>query len=308
MFLYILGINVILIILIYKLWLYYVKYDCENHKSHDRWKKDVTYMLLKDKYNMTNQITLFKSISKLPTGFNYPVVLKPIDMGQGYDVFTDIYDDLELKLLSSRLIKKYKTIVLENQVLNKRECRVLINTKVNHFSITERLPIEIIGDGVNDIEFLVRHQNKINKLKINHYNDYHKIIIDDRIIDKKKIPYLNERVLVNNRKNSSLGGDIKIMDVSKVHSDNIKLFYNIMEDINSTHNGLDILFDDLSVSYKVLPIILLEVNFCPGYNEKRLWNAEFDTGRYSLYKTILGGLLIFNTVYFFTNYINGPLI
>ena len=115
-------------------------------------------------------------------------------------------------------------------------------------------------------------------------------------------------MLVNNRKNSSLGGDIKIMDVSKVHSDNIKLFYNIMEDINSTHNGLDILFDDLSVSYKVLPIILLEVNFCPGYNEKRLWNAEFDTGRYSLYKTILGGLLIFNTVYFFTNYINGPLI
>ena len=93
---------------------------------------------------------------------------------------------------------------------------------------------------------------------------------------------------------SSLGGDIKIMDVSTVHADNIKLFYDIMLDIGSTHNGLDILFDDLTVSHKKSPIYILETNFCPGLNEKRFMKPEFATTRYSLYTTMGVGLILAN--------------
>lgn len=301
MFIFILGINIALIIIIFNFWQYYVKYDCYSHNTHDRWKKNVGYNLLKDKYALPKQQLLLSPINYLPDGFKYPVVLKPTDQGKGRDVYTDINTDKELFIISTKLLSYYKDIVLENQILNKRECRVLINTKVGHISITERLPIAVTGNGINNIKELVKIQNKKNKKRKNHYNDYHAIIIDERIVDKNTIPKLGEFVIVNNRKNSSLGGDIRIMDIKKVHPDNIKLFYNILDDIGSTHNGLDILFDDLSVSHKIKPIYLLETNFCPGLNKKRIMSPEFASARHSFYAYTGIGLLLLNAILSYTN-------
>ena len=51
----------------------------------------------------------------------------------------------------------------------------------------------------------------------------------------------------------------------------------------------------------ILSVIILYIFFYPGYNEKRLWNTEFDNVRNSLYNTILYGLLIFNTGLYWYN-------
>lgn len=296
MFKYISGLIVVLIT-VYMLWMYYTKIECISGKNKEMRKKDITYELLHKKYNMTKQITIYNPIKKLPHGFVYPVVLKPTDGSLGKHVYTDINDNDELLSISKKLLKNNKMIILENQIQNMRECRVLIHKKLNHISITERLPITVIGDGIHTIKELVTAKNKMKMNMKNSNNDYHRIIIDDRIVDKNNIPYKNETVLVNNRKNSSLGGDIRLIDIKDVHPDNIQLFNDILFDINSNFNGLDIMFCDLSVSHKKRPIILLETNFCPGLNKKRIYKKEFKTVRHSLYKILFGSTILYTLIF-----------
>jgi hypothetical protein len=295
--LFILGINIFLIIFIYNLLLTDGTYDCDTHKSHNRWEKNIGYSILHNKYNMPKQLLLTNPIHKLPSGFQYPVVLKPTNKGGGQDVITDIIDDDDLFTTSSSLIKKYKKIVIENQIMNKRECRVLIHKKLGHFSVTERVPITLVGDGIHTVEFLV---NKFeNDNKHNKHLHYETVIIDDRIIDRKLIPVNGQKVRINNRKNFCLGNIAKPIPKNTIHPDNIRLFYNIMKDIDSSFNGIDILFDDLSVSYKKLPFYLLETNFCPSYNgKKNLINIE--SVRENIYTKIFASLLFINIGLYYT--------
>jgi D-alanine-D-alanine ligase-like ATP-grasp enzyme len=282
MYKYILGL-VIVIILTYITWMAYIKIECSNTKTHDRWKKDVGYAILHKKYRMTKQASHLFPIKDLPEGFKFPIVLKPVDGGRGDDVYTDINTNEELYQISKKLLSKFDKIVLENQIIGMRECRVLIHKKLNHISITERLPITVTGDGKNNIFQLVAILDNKNKKEKNKYNDFHKTIIDERIVNPINIPKKNEVVLINNRKNSSLGGDIRFINIKDVHPDNIKLFYSMLRDIDSTFNGLDILFYDLSISHKKSHILLLETNFCPGWNEKRIFSPEFKSARQSFY-------------------------
>ena len=281
---------------IYKLLLTDGTYDCDTHKSHNRWEKNIGYSILKDKYNMPKQLLLTDPIHKLPSGFQYPIVLKPTNKGGGLDVITDIVDDDDLFTTSSNLIKKYKKIVIENQIMNKRECRVLIHKKLGHFSVTERVPVILVGDGIHTVEFLVNKFENDNK---NNKQLFDPVIIDNRIIDRNLIPAKNQKVRINNRKNFCLGNIAKLIPKNTIHPDNIKLFYNIIKDIDSSFNGLDILFDDLSVSHKKLPIYLLETNFCPGYIDKEKL-IDLESIRETIYTKIFTSLLFINIGLYYT--------
>ena len=72
----------------------------------------------------------------------------------------------------------------------------------------------------------------------------------------------------------------------------------MVKDIGSTFNGLDILFYDLSISHKKSPVILLETNFCPGWNKKRVFSPEFKSARYSFYSTLIKSIFLYSIIYF----------
>jgi D-alanine-D-alanine ligase-like ATP-grasp enzyme len=272
------GYIIVLIITLFA-WFIHMTADCTFRFFNDRHTKDKGYEILHKKYNMPKQMTLTREIQALPHGFVFPVVLKPVNASQGTDVYMDI-NALELHQISKALLTKYKKIVIENQISGFKECRVLVNTTYNYMTVTERLPISVVGDGIHSIEQLA---NKPNNQK---NNDHHKIVIDDRYVDRKRIPINGETVVVNNRRNTSLGGKINILDMNTVHPDNIQMFKEMTKDIGSSFNGLDIFYIDLSVSHKQLPIILLETNFCPGINKTQIFTDQFAPIRYSLYKSL----------------------
>lgn len=240
---------------------------------HNRWKKNTAYDLLKNKYNMSKQLYREKPINKLPEILSYPVVLKPVDSGKGNDVYMDVNTNFELQKISFMLIKKYGCFVIEEQVNGYKEARVLIDNRFNDLSITRRLDISLTGDGYKTLEEL----SKIKSFQCN--NDYHPVVIDERLVDKKYIPKNGETVVVNKRRNSSLGGKVEIIDINKVHPENIKIFKKILIDIKSSFNGLDIFYKDLSKPYNESGIMLLETNFCPGINKKRLFSKDFQNVR-----------------------------
>ena len=99
------------------------------------------------------------------------------------------------------------------------------NKTQNIFSVFERLPITIVGDGKSTINNIVKKINNTRE-KIN------KIIIDDKLANVNEILRKDEIKLVNNKRNYCQGSILKIIPTNTLHDDNIKYVYTLLDDLN----------------------------------------------------------------------------
>ena len=272
----------------------YIKRDCGVIKLN----KDTVYEKLNKKYNMTKQIKInienlskkskknseLFNIKEISNYLNEPLVVKPVAGLKGKDVYTDVTFDELYKIISNLMKSKKalrnKYVIIEEQVLGFNEARVLLTRDFKDITVLKRLPITVIGDGISTVEQLAKNAPK--KTKVNNY----KIVIDDRIVDRYRIPSKNEIVLVNNKRNISQGADGYY--ITDIHPDNKKLFFDIAKDLNVNFTGLDIFYIDLSISHKELPIILLEANACPGFKTiSTIYRFHKSTGTFLLTYSLL---------------------
>ena len=200
---------------------------------------------------------------------NFPIVVKPISQEQGRGVSAGI---LNLSALDAAFdqARKYGKIILIEEYCVGQEYRItMLHDTI--IKVVKRSPPSIVGDGVSSIEQLII--DKYNKTINNrdHRATYNPFNLEGATLSALKnqglspsdIPPLNQKILIRLVANISRGGSQVHVDLSSVHSDNILLFKRIASISRLGICGIDIICQDISLSWIHHPSHVIEINHRP---------------------------------------------
>jgi len=230
----------------------------DKNKTKKQLKENDVSIPLGEEFDINSE----EKIIEYAESIGYPVVIKPVNGSMGKGVFVNIQNSQQL----SKIIKhyheniRYKNILLEKYYQGKEYRFYVVGDKV--VSAINRIPANIIGDGKNTIEELIRLKN-IERKK-NPYLASKPIKVDYEIeqllkkqsVDLNYVPKCNEQIILRELSNLSAGGDP--IDCTSEISDEIKQLavdgLKALPDI--PHAGVDIIID----SEDPTKGIILEVN------------------------------------------------
>lgn len=160
-----------------------------------------------------------ETIKDYVRSIGYPVVIKPVDGSFGRGVITNIKNEEELHdaLLYVRSELKYKEVIAERYVEGKEYRIYVVGDQV--VGAINRIPANIVGDGVHTIEQLIVHKNK-ERMK-NPRLISCPIEVDPEItrqLDRlaytlESIPEHGEHIFLRETSNISQGGDpVDVLD------------------------------------------------------------------------------------------------
>ena len=215
-----------------------------------------TYNLLKKNNIPIPNFQLFQNINVKTKNqvltkkyVNYPLVAKIIDGANGENVYINIENNSELSYSVDRIINNgYSDLMIEDFIKGSDHRILVFNNKV--IDIIKRNPPFVIGDNDRNLKELIDIKNNERR----HFG-HRQINIDYYYLKKcnfnlQYIPNKNEKVIVNPLSNFHKGADLERVHISKIHSDNIKLFEKISKIMKLNILGIDFLTDDISISYK----------------------------------------------------------
>ncbi len=200
----------------------------------------------------------------------YPIVIKPIDGNHGKGNTTNIINwEQALKALAAA--KEYGRSVIVEKYITGFDFRILV---INYKFICAalRTPASVIGDGKNNIQYLIDEVNKDPRRGYGHEKVLTQITVDQftqKMLDDlgytlETIPKKDEMVLLKPTANLSTGGTST--DVTdEVHPANIIMCERIAKIIGLDICGIDIMVDNLRSPVKELGGAILEVNAAPGF-------------------------------------------
>jgi D-alanine-D-alanine ligase-like ATP-grasp enzyme/acylphosphatase len=194
----------------------------------------------------------------------YPVVLKPRSENAGKGVISNINNEQKLKrsLKHVREELKYKNILVEKFISGTEYRILIIDGKI--ISAVNRIPANIIGDGVHSIETLIDLKNKSRK--DNPALAKKDIKIDNEIMNSiellgynlTSVPDENEHIYLRTKSNISAGGDT--IDVTEELTEELRDIA-----IKAVHAipDLDICGLDMIVDRKRNKGVVIEINTKP---------------------------------------------
>ena len=200
----------------------------------------------------------------------YPIVLKPIDGNHGKGATTNIIN-WEQAVSALAAAQKYSRSVICEKFITGFDFRVLV---INYKFICAalRTPASVIGDGINNIQWLVDEVNKDSRRGYGHekvltqikVDEFSKKMLDEKGYTMETIPAKEELVLLKPTANLSTGGTST--DVTdEVHPVNIFLAERIAKIIGLDICGIDIMAQDLRSPITENGGAVLEVNAAPGF-------------------------------------------
>ncbi len=200
----------------------------------------------------------------------YPIVIKPIDGNHGKGNTTNI-TTWEQALVAFAAAKNYGRNVIVEKYITGFDFRILV---INYKFICAalRTPASVIGDGKNNIQYLIDEVNKDPRRGYGHEKVLTQITIDQftqKMLDEKgysleTIAAKNELVLLKPTANLSTGGTST--DVTdEVHPANIIMCERIAKIIGLDICGIDIMATDLRSPVTENGGCILEVNAAPGF-------------------------------------------
>lgn len=234
--------------------------------------KDLTYLVLDQaKLPIPKSYTIYaESIKKINNiKFQPPYVIKPTSLAHGEGIVTEINNFEELVKKTNKAIKKYKRIIVQEFIKGKDYRLLVIDNKF--FSAVHRIPASIIGDGINNINKLIKIENSSSLRGDNYTKKLLKIIIDRETFEvlrrnKKTLNYIpkkNEIVYLKYSANLSKGG--KAVNVTaKVHNDYKKIAEKATKAIGLKFAGVDIITKNISQGLKQSEGAIIEINHVPG--------------------------------------------
>lgn len=199
---------------------------------------------------------------------DYPVVLKPTIGSHGDYVFMDISDGKELKakieLLQSKQVGNGYYLV-EKQVGGK-EYRLFV-TSDGFFAAVNRVPANVIGDGIHNIQALVDKENnrrmnprdtclceiRLDQPALDYMDKNHLALAD--------VPKIAEAVYLRNNSNVSTGGNCYEM-TGQAHPSVIKLAQDILAKLKVPYIGIDLLCE--AIDKPLDEYAICELNGAPG--------------------------------------------
>jgi len=200
----------------------------------------------------------------------YPIVIKPLDgnHGKGASINVTNWEDAKEGLAYA---KKYSRRVIVERFITGYDFRVLvIDNKV--IAAAQRVPANIVGNGVDTIEKLIENTNKDPRRGYGHENVLTEIDVDrntEELLEKRgytlqSVPAKDEIVYLKSTANLSTGGtSIDVTDL--MHPENIFMAERISRVIGLDVCGIDIMAPNLTEPLKENDGVILEVNAAPGF-------------------------------------------
>ncbi len=209
---------------------------------------------------------LTEAVEKL----GYPLVIKPIDGNHGKGNTTNI-TTMQQALKAFEAAKYYSRSVIVEKYITGFDFRCLvINSKFICAAL--RTPASVIGDGKNNIQWLIDETNKDPRRGYGHekvltqitVDQFTQKMLDDEGYSLETVPQKGERVLLKPTANLSTGGTST--DVTdEVHPANIFMFERIAKIIGLDICGIDVMATDLKTPVAENGGAILEVNAAPGF-------------------------------------------
>lgn len=177
----------------------------------------------------------------------YPVIIKPLSGSMGKGVYTNISSENELANILKELRSRYsyRQYIVEKHYDGNEYRIYVVGDKV--IGATNRIPANIVGDGINTVKKLIEIKNEDRKqnpylapkpIKV----DYEVTYMLERVgYTLDSIPKENEQVFLREKSNLSSGGDP--IEATDELSDEVKqIAVNALKALPSIpHAGVDII-------------------------------------------------------------------
>ena len=236
------------------------------------WDKDLTKTLLRQSGIKSPDGITFDVREEREAAVNFfkqskhkSFVLKPLNGMLGANVFLDIKDAADMLKKCDLIAKRFKIAMLEEQVYG-TECRYLVvDGEVK--GVIERIPANVVGDGISTIKQLVAKKNAARKghlaLKKIKIDDETLSLISEQGFSLEHIPNENQYIKLKRVSNISQGGDsIDITD--EVHDDIKKIAVAAVKAIPTlSYAGLDIIAENHRAPAGEQQVNVLEINWNP---------------------------------------------
>ncbi|QQK78492.1 acylphosphatase [Salicibibacter cibi] len=180
----------------------------------------------------------------------YPVVIKPISENGGKGVHANIQDTEEMReaLIHVRQDLNYRDVIVEEHVPGKEFRIFIVGNKI--IGAVNRIPANIVGDGINSINELI---NKKNGEKRGNPNlSKNAIEIDKEVLNTiqfknytlNSIPEAGDCVFLRNKSSVSMGGDpIDVTEKLTTHMKDLAIkAYQSIPELGLC--GLDMIIDE----------------------------------------------------------------
>lgn len=194
----------------------------------------------------------------------FPIVIKPISENAGKGVFSNINTESELRASVEYVRNElhYKDIIIEKHIDGVEHRIFIVDGKV--LGVVNRIPANIIGDGKNTVEQLMKQKNRSKKFNPNLSS---KIIeLDKEVIDSiqqsgyrlDSIPEKGRQIFLRSKSNVSMGGDP--IDVTDQLTDELK---ELATKAANSIPGLDICGLDMIIDKEKNTGVIIEINTKP---------------------------------------------
>lgn len=221
--------------------------------------------------------------------FGYPLYVKPNNLSQGLLV-VKVYNENQLVEVASRILEITHVFLVEEPCVGRDYRVVVLGDSV--ISAYERIPLEIIGDGVSSATELLE-KAKLNLSKIGRPNseiDITDFRIDIKLasesLDRNSIISNGKKVPLLDNANLSTGGNS--IDVTNViHSQFIEIAVKASRVLGLRFAGIDIICSDICKSPLQQKWNVIEVNGAPGLDNYASLGEEQANRVKNLYKNII---------------------
>lgn len=222
------------------------------------------YIPIADGGKVRNPIDLIYMANKI----GFPVVLKPRFGNQGKGVYVNIKNEKQLVEYYNELSSTYKDIIIEKYIQGNDYRVCVVDGKV--VAVAKRTAPFVIGDGINNIEKLIKILNEDHRRGEGHEKPLTKVKIDEELINhiKKQNYNLNdvllkgERLFLRENANLSTGG-ISTDCTDEICRENVELCQRCASAIGLDICGIDVCCKDIKESIKNNGAVI-EVNAAPG--------------------------------------------
>ncbi|MCK5085421.1 hypothetical protein KAK05_01790 [Candidatus Parcubacteria bacterium] len=209
-------------------------------------------------------------INEFTKKIGYPIVVKPFDDDHGNLVFIGIKTKKEYDNAIEKVLEKNNYVLVEKEFKGK-EFRI-IASRSKFIAATNRVPANIIGDGIHTVRELIKIKNKdprrgedylfpLTKIKIN--NITRQCLLEQKI-KMETILSSEEKIYLRKNSNLSTGGDsIDVTD--QVHPEIRKIAVKAVKAIPGlAYAGVDLMTNkDISEKPTKNSYIIIEINVSP---------------------------------------------
>lgn len=239
---------------------------------NDKW---LTYKVL-EHHNLPTAKSIYISKESFEKNKNieassllFPVIIKPLDEAHWNGVMMNILDNKELSEKLESSFELYENMIIQEQI-KWDEVRVLV-VKWNVILARNRIPAQVIWDGIHNIEELIEIENNTNSFRWEGYElPLANIKIDNELLSYISKQWLNlndtpqKDSIIQLRGNSNIGTWGTMINVTDVmHPETKEICIKSAQALWLEIAWVDILAEDISKPLHTQWGIILEVNATP---------------------------------------------